>query len=101
MCAHNPENQPYPWLRQKQRGQNVKGNDSATLLCSDEAPPEVLFPSLESSAQERHGPIGAGPKQGHKKDQRDGRPLLCGKVEKVGLFSLEKRRLCKDLIAAF
>ena len=31
---------------------------------------------LEPSAQERHGPVGAGPNEGHKNDQRDGTPLL-------------------------
>jgi len=34
--------------------------------------------------QERHGPVGAGPEEGHKNDQRDGTPLLQGEAERVG-----------------
>jgi len=48
----------------------------APLLCSGETPPGVLFPALEPSAQERNGPVGAGPEEGHQNDQRDGTPLL-------------------------
>jgi len=57
---------PYPELHQKQRGQQVEGGDSATLLHSDETPPGVLHPALEPSAQERHGPVGPGLERGHK-----------------------------------
>ena len=32
-------------------------------LCSGETPPGVLHPPLELSAQERHGPVGAGPEK--------------------------------------
>jgi len=38
---------------------------------------------LEPSAQERHGPVGAGPEKGHKDDLRAGSPLLRGKAEAV------------------
>jgi len=52
------------------RGQQVKGGDSAPLLCSGERPLGVLRPALEPSAQGRHGRVGAGPEEGHKNDQR-------------------------------
>ena len=54
------------------------------LLCSGETPPGVLCPTLDLSAQERQGPAGAGPEEGHKSDPRDGAPLLWGKAERVG-----------------
>ena len=101
ICARSPEGQLYPGLHQKQRGQQVKGGDSAPLLCCGEIPPGVLLPALEPSAQERHGPVGAIPKEGHNNDLRAGTPLLWGKAEGVGLFSLEKRMLWRDLIVAF
>ena len=68
MCAHSPEGQLYPGLHQEKRDQQVKGGDSASLLCSDENLPRALEPP----AQETHGPVGQGPEKGHKNDQRDG-----------------------------
>jgi len=56
-----PEGQPYPGLHQKQCGQESKGGDSAPLLHAGETSPGVLRPALEPSAQERRGPVGAGP----------------------------------------
>jgi len=61
---------------QKQHGQQVKGGDSAPLLCSGETPTGVLHPALEPSAQDRHGPVGIGPEQGHRNYQRGGTYLL-------------------------
>jgi len=70
----------YPGLHQKQHGQHTEGGDSAPLLHSDETPP-----GLEPSAQERHGPVGAGPEEGHKNDPRDVTSLPWGKAERVGI----------------
>ena len=45
-------------------------------LRSGETQPGALRPPLGSSVQEGHGPVGDGPEEGHKNDQRDGAPLL-------------------------
>ena len=41
--------------------------------------------SCTKSIQERHGPVGAGPEEGHKTDQRAGTPLLSRKAEGAGV----------------
>ena len=86
MCAHSLESQPYPGLHQKERGQQVKGGYCAPLLHSGETPPAVLRPALEPSAQEGHGAVGVGPKEGHENHERDEAPLLRGQAERVGVI---------------
>ena len=36
----------------------------------------VLRPALDPSAEERHGPVGAGPEEGHKSGRTSGTPVL-------------------------
>ena len=50
-----------------------------------EIPPTVLRPALEHSTWERHGPVGAGPEEGHENLQRDGTHLLGRQAETVGI----------------
>ena len=51
-------------------------------LCAGEESPGVLCPDVESSAQERHRPVGVRLEEGHRSDPRDGTPLL--QAERAG-----------------
>jgi len=81
---HSPEHQPYHGLHQKKRDQHVKGGDPAPILCAGEASTGELHLVVESSVQERHGPVGACPEEGHRNEPRDGTHLLQGQAERAG-----------------
>jgi len=68
MCSRSPKSQPYPGLHLKKHGQQDEGGDPAPLFCTGEDTPGVLCPDVESSVQERHGPVGVRPPKGHKND---------------------------------
>ena len=54
---------------------------------------------LESSVQERHGPVGAHPEEGHKNGPRDETPHLWGQAESWGCSTW--RRFPGDWRVAF
>jgi len=101
MYARSPEGQLYPGLHQKQHGQQVQGGDSALLLHSGEIPPGVLRPALQPSAQERHGPVGAGLEEVTKMIRGTEHLSYEERLREFRMFSLKKRKLQGDLIAAF
>ena len=56
---------------------------------------------MESSVQERHGYVGVHPEEGHRNDPRMEHLSYKDRLRELGLISLEKRRLCGELRAAF
>ncbi|GAB0207783.1 hypothetical protein GRJ2_003244000 [Grus japonensis] len=82
--------------------QQVEGGDSVSLYCSHETPPGVLHPALWGPQYRRDMEL-------LERVQRRATKMIGGlehlsyedRLRELGLFSLEKRRLRGDLIAAF
>ena len=82
----------YPGLHQEKHDQQVKGGDSAPLICSHDTPPGVLRSVLGPSTQEGHGAVGVGPVEGHGDDQRAGAPPLWEQAERDGALQFGEEK---------
>jgi len=85
------------------RSVGSRSREGILTLCSIlmRPPRGALRPALEPSAQDRAGAVGAGPEEAPAMIR--GLEPLCWekRLGELGLFSLERRRLWGDLIAAF
>ena len=78
MCVCSPEGQLYPGWHQEKCDQQVKGGDSAPLLCFRETPPGVLCP-VQGLPTQGHEAVGVGP------EERQGWIISPMRTEKIRL----------------
>jgi len=76
-----------PELHGKKNSRHSEGGDSVPMPCVGETSPGVLCPDVESSVQERHGPVRVCPEI----DPRDGTLLLQGQAERAGDVQTRER----------
>jgi len=68
-----------------------RSREGILLLCSGETPPGFLCPALEPSAQERQGPVGAGPEEATKMI-RGLEHLCCEERLRAGAVQLKEEK---------
>lgn len=103
LSPNEQRNMVWTWLGCIQMSVASRSREVILPLSSGVAPAGVLCSALESSVQERHGPVGEGPQEGHKNGQRDETPLCFyeERLRELILFRLKKKSCWGHLIVAF
>jgi len=90
MCARSPGSQPHPGLHQEKCGQQVKGGDSAPLLCSGETSVVESFIQLWSPQHRKNMDLLEWVQRRDTKIIRGLEDLSCEeRPRELGFFSLE------------
>jgi len=101
VCLGGQEGQWHPGLHQKECSQQEQGSDRSSVLSPGEATPRVLYSALGPSLQKDIEVLECIQRRATKLVRGLENKSYEERLRKLGLFSLEKRRLRVDLTALY